>query len=147
MTKLNLGTGNNIKEGWINHDVIKHRPEINIIWNLDKLPWPWKNKEFDTVYSESVFEHLKLTLIEACDECWRILEPEGILILRYPIFTSPNIHHDPTHRWFLSERAVDYLDPRTTLGARYSYYTERKWHIEERRIDKLKVYATLKKIA
>lgn len=129
MTTLNLGAGNRIIEGAINHDIIKHRPEINVVWDLNNTPWPWKDNEFDRVDATAVLEHLKLTLIESCNEIWRILKPGGQLVLKIPIVSSPTIHDDPTHRWFWSERCIEYLDPTTAHGKNYEFYTMRHWQI------------------
>jgi len=126
---LNLGAGNRIIEGAVNHDLVQHRPEIDIVHDLNILPWPWESGEFNKIEARSVLEHLKLDLIESMSECWRVLEDRGVVVLTYPICTSFNIHHDPTHRWFWSERSIEFLDPTTELGKAYCYYTPRKWEI------------------
>ena len=141
--KLNLGAGNAIKQGYVNHDIVKHRKEIKSVWNLDETSWPWEDSSVEEILANSVFEHLKLTLIESCNECWRILKPGGMLHLEYPIWTSVNIHHDPTHRWHLSEKAVDYLDPTTTFGKRYGMYTPYKWRILRRHVGPKRVITDL----
>lgn len=144
--RLNLGAGHAIKDGFINHDIVKHQKEIDVVHDLNILPWPWKDSSVQLILANSVFEHLKLDLIESCNECWRIIKPNGRLHLEYPIFTSNNIHHDPTHRWFLSEKAADYLDPSTTFGSRYSMYTPYKWNIESKKVGKKRVIVDLRPI-
>lgn len=144
--KLNLGAGNQILRGAVNHDVRKHRPEIDIVWDLDKLPWPWKDNQFTQIRAIDIFEHLKICLVETLDECWRILRPKGTLILKYPLYTSPTIHEDPTHRWFWGRETLDYFDPETTWGARYSFYTSRHWKILKKELlypDERSLRATL----
>lgn len=128
-TVLNLGAGNKIIEGAVNHDLVKHRPEIAVTWDLDKLPWPWPDNSFDLVVARSVFEHLRLTLIESLDECWRVLQPGGQIFLKLPHWQSDVSHWDPTHRWFFSVRSFDQFDPDTERGKAYGFYTERKWKI------------------
>lgn len=128
---LNLGCGNRIMDGdnVVNHDMVRHRPEINAVHDLDITPWPWGNNHFERIDARSVFEHLRLTLIEACNECWRILRPGGQLVIVYPSADGPTAHEDPTHRWFWTERSLDYLDPDTRHGQDYPYYTLMKWRI------------------
>jgi predicted SAM-dependent methyltransferase len=129
MRVLNLGAGNNPMEGATNHDMQRHRAEIDTAWDLDQVPWPWRDESFDLVHARSVFEHLRLTLIESADECWRLLAPGGRLVIVYPLASGPTAHEDPTHRWFWNERSVDYLDPDRRHGADYAYYTARKWTV------------------
>lgn len=131
---LNLGAGNRLVEGAINHDLWKHRPEIEIAHDLNDLPWPWPDGSFDEIQAIAVFEHLHITLIQALDECWRILKLDGQLIIKYPKWDAPTAHDDPTHRWWWSEKALDIFDPDTKYGQDHPYYTQRKWEILDRGI-------------
>lgn len=152
MTKkiLNLGAGNRIIEGADNHDIIKHRDEINIVFDLDMIfdndHYPfwlyqclyqnslslteYKNGYYDEIQFISVIEHLNITPIQALNECWHLLKPDGILVIKYPHYTSVTAYHDPTHKHWLTEHSLDYVDPSTQFGKDYSYYTPYKWHIE-----------------
>ncbi len=130
---LNLGAGNRVLgSGWINHDATKHRSEIDLAFDLNRVPWPLKANDWDHLSAISVFEHLRLTFIETLDECWRVLKPNKTLFVKFPIITSPFIRHDPTHRWFWTPHVVDFVDPTTVYGKRYTYYTQRKWKIVKR---------------
>lgn len=129
MPKLNLGAGNEILETHVNHDLTAHRPEIASIWDLNDRPWPWPDDEFEEVAAISVLEHLKLTLIESLDECWRIIRKGGLLKLKFPLPTSPFFHYDPTHRWAWAPEALQFVDPATRFGQTYGYYTDLKWLI------------------
>lgn len=131
---LNLGAGNRIIEGAINHNLRKHRPEIDITWDLNNLPWPWEDVSFEQIHAIDIFEHLRICLVRTLDECWRILKPKGTLVVKYPLYTSPTIHEDPTHHWFWGKETLDYFDPSTTWGARYSFYTSRHWKILEKKL-------------
>lgn len=127
--KLNLGAGNRIIEDAVNHDFYKHRPEIDVEHDLNILPWPWLRESFDEVHAVSVFEHLSITLIQALDECWRILKPEGRLLMKYPLWNTPTAHDDPTHRWYWSEKVLEFFDPDKRYCKEASYYTQYKWKI------------------
>lgn len=131
MSTLNLGAGNRIIGDAVNHDVGKHRPEIAVAWDLNKLPWPWPDNSFDQIVARSVLEHLRINLVESLDECWRILRPGGQIFLKVPYWQSELAHHDPTHYWFFSVASLDQFDPDTPRGKTYSFYTMRKWKILE----------------
>ena len=126
---LNLGAGNRIVKGAVNHDLRKHRPEIAVAWDLDRLPWPWADSAFDRILAISVLEHLQLTLIQSVDECWRILRPRGQLYVKLPVWSHENAYLDPTHRWRFSPRTLNIFDPATRYGRQYGFYTPRKWRI------------------
>ena len=127
MRALNLGAGNKVLAEGVNHDRIKHRSEIDVAWDLNDLPWPWEDASFDLILAHAVFEHLRIDLVQALDECWRILRPEGVLKLKLPYWDSDQAHSDPTHRWFYSVRVLDTFLPETQRGRDYGFYTTRKW--------------------
>lgn len=126
---LNLGAGNDILEGAINHDRIAHRPEIDLVWDLNFLPWPWDDALFDLVNARAVLEHLDIDLITSVNEIWRIMKPGGRLVLKLPYWAHNNSYMDPTHRWFAALETPTVFDPDTPYGAKYSFYTERKWKV------------------
>jgi len=142
--RLNLGCGKDVRGDWINHDIKQHDAAIDVVWDLNKIPWPWDDSSVDMIHAISVLEHLKLTFIESLDECWRILKPGGALYVKFPIYTSPFIHHDPTHRWFWDESTPNFVDPATDLGKRYSYYTTRKWETLDKKVTDKNCWITLR---
>jgi SAM-dependent methyltransferase len=127
---LNLGAGNApLGDGAINHDVRKHRPEIDVVHDLNVRPWPWKDTSIDFIYAKSVFEHLSIDLVQALDECWRMLRPGGRVALKLPHWKSDVAWWDVTHRWKYSLKSFDQFDPDTARGQDYGFYTDRKWRI------------------
>ncbi len=126
---LNLGAGNHIWKGAVNHDLRKHRAEIDVAHDLNDVPWPWGDDSFDQIGASSVFEHLIIDLVTALDECWRILRPAGTLRVKVPYWNHDNAYADPTHRWQYSLRAFNVFDPRTKLGKELNFYTDRKWRV------------------
>ena len=130
MVTLNLGAGNHIAADAVNHNLVKHRPEIDVAWNLNDLPWPWEDNSFDLVMSSSVFEHLEIDLLTALNECWRILRPGGTLRVKVPYWGHKNAYGDPTHlRPPYDFSVFDAVDPDTKQGKLLDFYTERKWKI------------------
>jgi len=131
---LNLGAGNMplvAREGEevVNHDLRKHRPEIDVAWDLNDLPWPWQDNSFDLIIAKAVLEHLRINLLESVGECWRILRPGGRLYLKLPHWEHDHAYLDPTHYWRFSVRTVEIFDPDTEYGKDYEFYMDRKWRI------------------
>lgn len=148
MTKiLNLGCGNKIIDGACNHDVSFHRNDIDIVFDLNIIPYPLKNNEWDEIIMLSVIEHLIPTPLETLNEIWRIMKPGGILKLKFPLPTSPSFHDDLTHRWANTIKAYEVVDPRTRTGQEYGFYTPYKWHILNKQTHKnLSAFLTMQKV-
>lgn len=138
MTKLlvNLGCGNKLVQspgvGWmaVQHDRIQHRPEIQVIWDLNLLPWPWPHGSVSALIAHSIFEHLDIPLITAMNEAWRILKPFGRLDLKLPLWNRSRSYDDPTHRYVVGPQMLDNFDPTTERGAAYGLlYNILPWRI------------------
>jgi len=104
--KLNLGCGNDIRKGWINLDSI-YLPGVDIIHDLEKLPLPFSDEEFDEVLCQDILEHLEY--IPLLKELYRILKFGGKLVIRVPHFTSINNFDDPTHKKLFSIRTFEFF--------------------------------------
>jgi len=132
MPKLNLGAGGRPIKGFVNHDRRKHSAEIDIVWDLNELPWPWGDTEFDEIHAMSVLEHLDIDLVQSIDECWRILAEGGTLRIRVPYWRHELCWSDPTHRRGYTMDTFDFFDPNTKAGRECVFYTDRKWEVLER---------------
>lgn len=93
--KLYIGCGKDIREGYINLDIAK-LPGVDIVWDLSKLPLPFKDGEFDEILTINLFEHMDY--VPLMKELHRVLTPGGKLVITVPHFTSYNNASDPTHR-------------------------------------------------
>ena len=150
MDILNVGAGNRIIKGAINHDRVKHRQEIDVAHDLNELPWPWGDETFDKIVALAVFEHLDIDLVASLNECHRILRPGGHLVIKLPLQSGANAYDDPTHRWFFTLRSLDQFCPETQRGKDYSFYTPLKWAFVKRpraNNAKTSLWATLEKRA
>lgn len=95
MKRLNLGCGKDIKEGWVNLDSSKI-PGVDIVHDIEKLPLPFNDVEFDEILCQDVLEHTEY--IPVLKDLHRILKSSGKLSIRVPHFTSKNNFIDPTHK-------------------------------------------------
>ncbi len=132
---LNLGCGNKLLvakrgETVVNHDRTAHRPEVDVVHDLNDLPWPWEDNSFDLIVACAVLEHLRLTLIESVGECWRVLRPGGRLHVKVPYWQHDNSYADPTHYWRFAPQTFDLFDPETKYGGQYGFYAGlRRWKL------------------
>lgn len=128
VVRIHLGCGTCRLAGYRHVDIVS-LPGIDVIHDLNELPWPWLDESVDAIVAEDVIEHLEIDLIRFCDEAWRVLRPFGELFVRTPSKDSENSWIDPTHRWHLDERSFHYLDPDTYFGRTFSHYTRCKWKL------------------
>lgn len=122
MTTLELGCGVHPTQGALHHDRIKHSAWVDIAHDLDILPWPWQDGEFDKIIALDVMEHLRLDVDTWLNECWRILSPGGMLVLRLPAFDNPVSFRDPTHRKLFHPETFDYWDKSKQLHVDYGFF-------------------------
>jgi len=105
-------------------------PGVDVVHNLDKTPWPFKDNEFDSICAPHVIEHLHDTL-PAIEEIWRITKPGGIVDIAVPHFSSPNAFGDPTHKSYFSLVSFDYFTENCDLN----FYSNARFKIVEKVIN------------
>ena len=103
-TKLNLGCGTKPLEGYINHDIQKYNSEVDITFDLEKPLYPFKDNELDEIYSHHVFEHVR-NFIPMVKECYRILKPNGKLIISVPYVRNTGAIANPLHVNYFDEHS------------------------------------------
>src|SRR3989344_5709565 len=82
---LNLGSGNVYLKGFVNVDYNKNR-NPDVVWDLNKIPYPFKDNEFDYVYCSHILEHLT-NLYSSLKEIIRITKVGGVIHVRVPHFS------------------------------------------------------------
>lgn len=112
-TRLNLGCGNDRREGYIGVDLFDG-PQVDQIHDLDRGPWPWLDSSVHHILARHVFEHVQDPVLFMA-ECWRVLRPGHSLDVVTPHWKSRDAYTDPTHRRFPTEHTFDYWVPGTSL--------------------------------
>jgi len=128
MKKLNLGCGKDHKKGWINLDAHK-LPGVDIVHDLNKFPYPFKENEFDFVHASMILEHLE-DCIKVMEEIHRIMKNKGVLRIHVPFFPSMYSVIDPTHKSFFTYLTFDYFTPKHGLN----YYSKARFRIKRKKI-------------
>ncbi len=116
---LDLGCGDFRNTFWVKKvvgiDIKKPSPTLPIPfvrYDLNKLPLPFKDNQFDTILASHVLEHLESPYL-VLKECKRILRSNGILIIGMPnihsIFTKlfQTADKKPYHINLLCEETVE----------------------------------------
>lgn len=123
MNKLNIGCGNDYKEGWINLDRGQCRSDVK--HDLHDVPLPFESNYFDHVLMQHILEHVrKSDFVDIVRDIYRICKPGATIDIRSPYAGSDNFWTDPTHEMPLTARTFDYFDetkPLGELGAIYGW--------------------------
>lgn len=116
--RLNLGSGSQRVPGYVNVDLVQ-LPEVDVVHNLDVLPWPWDDASIKAIVGQDIFEHLT-DPVGFMTESHRVLESGGELMLKVPHWRHQDAYTDPTHRRFCTEHTWDYWIKGTALYERHN---------------------------
>jgi len=120
--KLNLGCGTDIKKGYVNVDFIEGKG-VDIVYDLNKTPYPFKDNSFEEIYASHILEHLGGDWFKIIGELNRILRKKGILIIKVPHFSSASAFIE-NHRRFFRYRSFESFKEQKIMKAldqKYGY--------------------------
>lgn len=120
---LDVGCGINKYPGAIGIDRIA-RSRADVLADLDRFPWPFRDAAFDRIRAVHVIEHVA-DVIRTMEECHRLLAAGGTLYIVTPHYTDFSSFCDPTHRWHLNSFSLRYFGDN---HAGFSYYSEARFH-------------------
>lgn len=123
---LNIGCGENKHKGWLGMD---NRPlkGVDIVHDIQSLPWPIPDNSVKQVLMEHVWEHIEPKYrIKVMDELWRIIEPKGQILISAPYAASLGANQDPTHYTCPNNMTFTYFDPKYPM---YGIYKPKPWSL------------------
>ena len=127
--KLNLGCGNDYREGWVNLDSVFFKGEADVRVDLEEADLPFEDSFFDEIYASHVLEHV-IALPQLMDELQRVIKPTGELHVRVPHGGSDDAWEDPTHVRAFFPLSFSYFTAELYEGAQTSSYMKRFWDIK-----------------
>jgi hypothetical protein len=95
--RLNLGAGQNPRPGYVNVD--KHGSP-DVVCDLERFPWPWKDSTVEEVMMSHVLEHLGQhpdVFIGVMKELYRVCRDGARINIRVPHPRHDFFLADPTH--------------------------------------------------
>jgi ubiquinone/menaquinone biosynthesis C-methylase UbiE len=112
-------------DGAINVDIVDHG--MNVVHDLNQVPYPFPDNEFDMIVCRHVLEHLR-NFHSTITELYRIAKQGARVHVTAPFFLNTKYFGDPDHRIPFSIRSFDnyeYLN-----GRRLRFYET--WKIQHR---------------
>ena len=104
--KLNIGCGTDSRINYVNLDKIQLKG-VDVVHDLDKYPWPFKNNYFDEVYGQDVIEHLR-DFFKAMQEIHRISKQGATVRLVVPYWHSSSAFY-PNHHYFFNVDSMKFF--------------------------------------
>ena len=102
---------------------------VDIVHDCEVIPWPVEDGACTVVVMSHLIEHIKPWLsLDVINECWRILEEDGSLMISTPYATSFGYFQDPTHCNPWNEATPTYFMPGQPL---YEVYRPKPWNIKQ----------------
>ncbi len=115
---LDVGCGINKKPGsvGIDHNL---RTKADVLVELDRFPYPFRDSVFDGAQAVHVIEHVE-DILGFVGELHRVVKPSGEVYIVTPHYTDFSSFCDPTHRHHLNSFSLRYFGDD---DAGYGYYS------------------------
>lgn len=105
----------------------------DVVWDLDVLPYPFGDNEFDEIHAYEVLEHCGTQgdgkyFFAQFAEFWRMLKPGGYMCISVPLWDCAMAWGAPDHKRVLPSSVFGFLDPAyyENIG-KPGYADYRKW--------------------
>lgn len=118
MKILDVGCGLNKYPGSIGIDR-NRSSRADVLVELDRFPYPFRDQSFDEVRAIHVIEHVA-DVVKTMEEFFRLVRPGGRIVIVTPHYTDFSSFCDPTHRWHLNSFSFRYFGED---NAGYGYYS------------------------
>jgi SAM-dependent methyltransferase len=134
--QLDIGCGENPQPGFVGIDILP-LPNVDIVWDLEKTPWPLEDESVVRAIASHVLEHIEPhggIFINVMNEIWRVLKPGAQFAFVVPYGESAAFIQDPTHCNPMNETTMHYFDPMSSTNL-YWFYRPKPWKIERQFFD------------
>lgn len=118
--RINLACGQNKTKEFFGVDIAK-APGVDLVYDLERFPWPFPDNSVDEAFCNHYIEHTK-DIIKFMDEVYRILRPGASITIRAPYYNSMRAWQDPTHTRVISEATFLYYNKEWRVINKMDHY-------------------------
>ena len=111
---------------------IEKDSHADVIHDLNILPYPFKDEEFDMIVCKDVLEHLN-DVLKVIEEFNRILKSDGKMMIAVPHFTSYNMYSNVDHRRFFATSSFNGFSERQQ-SHNMKHITKSRFEITKRKL-------------
>ena len=135
--RLDAGCGLEKQEGFFGIDLLPPpQSKADLVWDLEDIPYPLPDNIAEIILASHIVEHInphKGKFIDVMNEWWRIMKPDGKLMIATPYAGSFGYFQDPTHCNPCNEATWNYFDPETNPQTDpdrlWGFYKPKPWKI------------------
>lgn len=127
---LDVGCGPSKIPGAVGIDLVE-LPGVDVVHDLNLRPWPFEANTFARICCRHSLSHLE-NLVTTMEEIHRIAKPDAVVEIVAPHFTSDNFNTDPTHKFHMGYRSMNYFCDNVEF--RYRYYSRARFELLARQI-------------
>lgn len=113
--KLNLGSGNDYLDGYINVD-LNSDVRCDLVLDVEKEEFPWLDDSADEIIAKHLVEHL-WDRDKFMNKCWNLLKSGGQMYIETPTAGTKAFYKDPTHIFGWIEETFRYYCDWNTCAA------------------------------
>lgn len=98
-------------------------PYVEVVFDLNKFPWPFRDNTFDKVLARDVLEHLRGTM-SVIEGIYGICRANAKVYIRVPYWSCYKSFGDPTHVQTFDEHSFNYFGENE-----YPFYTNARFEV------------------
>ncbi len=106
----------NGSETYDNPVTLDINPDVtpDVVWDLENIPLPFEDNEFDEIHAYEVLEHIGQLgdykfFFNQFSDFWRILKPDGCICATVPMWDSLWAWGDPSHKRIINQGSLMFL--------------------------------------
>ncbi|MBU0635271.1 MAG: class I SAM-dependent methyltransferase [Candidatus Omnitrophica bacterium] len=132
MVILDMGCGRRKLENAIGVD-IHTESDADVVWDLNKIPYPFKDNSVDKIRFADCLEHLD-DVPKVLEEAYRISKKGARISIASPHFSSHNFYTDLTHKRPFGLHSFDMYSDQDSIVIKYDR-PKAKFHILKKWIE------------
>jgi len=127
---VSIGCGMRKPKGFIGIDIRAYEG-VDHVMNIGTEKLPFEDESVSFIESDNVYEHLyPEELFHSINECWRVLDAKGCLLIKVPKAGTPAYYIHPDHKIQFIEDSFGFFQVPADGKDPHGYLNGRFWHVQ-----------------